>query len=65
MPSYTSASVFKISFQTPSRGSPIWWSGRGSEEKFDDAGDHLTVAVVAEPGEDVSAAIVGVDPGET
>src|SRR5687768_18115281 len=30
-----------------------------------DTGDHLTIAVIADPGKDVAAMIIGVDPGET
>jgi hypothetical protein len=40
----------------------VVWAGLRGE--VDDAGDHLTIAVVAEPREDVSATVVGVDPGE-
>src|SRR5215211_4369767 len=47
----------------PGQTDLVVWARLGGEVR--DAGDHLTVTVVAQPREDVPAVIIGVDPGET
>jgi hypothetical protein len=48
----------------PLRGQPDLMVLAGLGGEVGNAGDDLTIAVVAQPREDIPATVVGVDPGE-